>query len=355
MLDYLERFTDRFDLRPRIRFRTRVTRATPVTEGWEVTASGARERFTAVVVATGYNSVPRYPDFPGHFNGLQMHTHDYRTPEPFADRDVVVIGLGCSAAELACEIQNVARSVCLAARSGSWVVPRRWGPIPVDWFETRIGSRIPINTRRSAFAVLFRLAAGPRTGTGLPAPDHRLGDKPITVSDHLLPLLRQGRIAVCAPIVELRGDRVRLADGTERMANAVLYGTGYRTAFDFLPPEAGSPTNEHAPLYRGVLSLAKPGLFFVGVAFAHGALIPLMEAQANWVADVVTGRLGLPPLETMRRSVELDAAFRARYFDPRFGFIWDRLPYCRSLELESDHARRWPGQQASTAAGPTVR
>jgi Flavin-binding monooxygenase-like len=354
MLDYLERFADRFDLRRRIRFRTRVSTARPVDGGWDVIADGTIERFSDVIVATGFNSVPRYPGFPGPFSGLQMHTHEYRTPEPFADRDVVVIGLGCSAAELACEIQTVARSVALAARSGSWVVPRRIGRIPVDAFDTRIGSRLSINVRRLAFVPLFRLAAGPLTGTGLPKPDHRLGEKPITVSDELLPLLRRRRIVACAPVVDLRGDRVGLADGTERVADALLYGTGYRTAFDFLPPEADAPTNERAPLYRGVVSLAQTGLYYVGIVFGHGALIPVMEAQANWVADVVAGRLGLPAPDGMRRSVELDAAQRARDFDPRLGFIWDRLPYLRSLESESAHARRRPGLPVVNAAGPTV-
>jgi hypothetical protein len=205
------------------------------------------------------------------------------------------------------------------------------------------------------FVPLFRLAAGPRTGTGLPAPDHRLGEKPITVSDELLPLLRTRRIVACAPVAELRGDRVLLADGTERVADALLYGTGYRAAFDFLPFEADAPTNEHAPLYRGVMSLAVPGLFFVGIVFGHGALIPVMEAQANWMADVVAGRLGLPDPDVMRRSVALDTAFRARHFDPRFGFIWDRLPYIRSLESESAQARDGPARVASRAAEATVR
>jgi len=354
MLGYLERFADHFDLRRRIRFRTRVTAVRPVDGEWEVTANGTRERFSDVIVASGFNSVPRYPEFPGSFTGLQLHTHDYRTPEPFADRDVVVVGLGCSAAELACDIRTVARSVTLAARSGSWVVPRRVGVIPVDWFDTRVGSRLSINARRRLFVPLFRLAAGPRSGTGLPKPDHRLGEKPITVSDELLPLLRTHRIVACAPVVELRGDRVGLADGTERVANALLYGTGYRTAFDFLPPEADAPTNQHAPLYRGVLSLAVPGLFFVGIVFGHGALIPVMEAQANWVADVVTGRLALPGPDAMRRSVAQDAAFRARHFDPRFGFIWDRLPYIRALESESAQVRRRPGRIAARAADATV-
>ncbi|HYK99342.1 MAG TPA: NAD(P)-binding domain-containing protein [Candidatus Acidoferrales bacterium] len=354
MLDYLERFTDHFDLRRRIRFRTRVTAATPVDGAWDVTADGTTERFTALTVATGYNSVPRYPKFPGRFDGLQMHTHDYRTPEPFRDRDVVVVGMGCSASELAAEVRAVARSVALAARSGSWVTPRRWGPIPIDWFETSLTSRLPIEVRRPPFALLFRLAAGGRGRSGLPAPDHPIGHKPITVSDDFLPAVRSGRIVPVAPVVELRGDRVLLADGSERRADALLYGTGYHTRFDFLPPEADAPTNERAALYRGVLSLATPNLFFIGLAFVHGALIPVMEAQANWAADVVAGRLALPSAAEMRRSVELDDAVRARYFDRRFAFLWDRLPYCRALESESAHARRQPGRTATGAVRPTV-
>src|SRR5207248_4994339 len=72
MLDYLERFADHFDLRRRIRFRTLVTSARPIDGEWDVTASGMTERFSAVIVATGFNSTPRYPDFPGSFTGLQM-------------------------------------------------------------------------------------------------------------------------------------------------------------------------------------------------------------------------------------------------------------------------------------------
>jgi dimethylaniline monooxygenase (N-oxide forming) len=354
MVDYLERFVDRFDLRRLIRFRTRVTSAIPSEGGWEIEAGGNHELFSAIVVATGFNSVPRYPDLPGQFDGLQLHTHDYRTPDPFAARDVVVVGLGCSAAELACEIVSVAKSVTIAARSGSWIVPRRLGPVPLDWFDTRSGSRIPFGIRRRAMVPLFRLAAGPLKRTGLPRPDHRLGDKPITVCDDLLRLLRGRQITVSAPIVRLGGDRVVDAASREIKCDALLFGTGYRTAFEFLPPEADPPSNERAPLYRGVVSQAHPGLFYVGIVVAHGALIPMMEAQANWAAAVLAGNLALPSPDEMRRSVELDSAVRHRNFDARFGFIWDRLAYCRALESESRHSRRHPGSRAARAAAATV-
>jgi dimethylaniline monooxygenase (N-oxide forming) len=353
MLDYLERIADHFDLRRRIRLQARVSSATLCEGGWQIEANGRTEQFSALIVATGFNSVPRYPDLPGHFDGLQLHTHDYRTPEPFAGRDVVVVGLGCSAAELACEIQSVARSVTVATRSGAWIVPRRLGPVPLDWFDTRAGSRISFGIRRRAMVPLFRLAAGPLGETGLPKPDHWLGDKPITVSDDLLALLRKGLIRVSGPVTELRGERV-VTGGGEVSCYSLLFGTGYQTAFGFLPSESGPPGNEHAPLYRGVLSLAQPALFYVGIAMGHGALIPMMEAQADWTADVIAGRLLLPSPEEMRESVELDTATRRRQFDHRFGFLWDRLAYCRALESESRHAARHPGSRAPQAAAATV-
>ncbi|HEY6958817.1 MAG TPA: NAD(P)-binding domain-containing protein [Candidatus Limnocylindria bacterium] len=353
MLAYLERFTDHFGLRDSIRFNTRVTAARRTDGAWSVTAGGRTETFSHVVVATGFNSMPRYPALPGQFDGLQMHTHEYRVPDPFAQRDVVVIGIGCSGAELACEISRVARSVAVAARSGSWISPRRWGPIPIDWFDTRLASLLPIELRRPPFSLIFRLAGGPRP-RGLPAPDHPIGYKPLTISDDFLRLVRSGKIEVCAPVTALRRDRVLLADGSERAADALLYATGYETRFDFLPPDADAPSNERAPLYRGVVSLAVPDLFFIGVVFAAGAILPLMEAQANWCADVICGRLALPSADTMRQSVERDAAVRMRYFDKRFGFIWDRLPYCRTLERESAAASRKPGAVAPGAAGSTT-
>ena len=136
--------------------------------GWEVRAGDAApQRYGAVLVATGYNSVPRYPNLPGRFDGLALHTHDYRTPEAFAGRDTVVIGLGCSAAELACEVRHTAKSTTIAARSGNWVMPRRLGRMPLDWLDIRIGSRLPFSLRRRMVEPLARLA-GADLGKGLP-------------------------------------------------------------------------------------------------------------------------------------------------------------------------------------------
>ena len=353
MLAYLESFADHFGLRPHIRFATPVKEARPVDDGWAVTTDDGPERFRAVVVAVGYNSEPRLPHLPGRFDGFVQHSHDYRTPAPFVGKDVVVVGLGCSAGELACEVRAVARSVTIAARSGSWVIGRRIGPVPMDSLDTRVGSRLPWSVRRRMFAPLVRLSGGRQTRAGIPTPAGRVGDKPFCVSDELVGAVRRSEIEIAPDVVELLGDRVRLADGREHPAQALLLGTGYETSFPFLPSDIEAPSAERVPLYRGIASIAADDLFFVGLVYGLGPLIPMFEAQADWLGEHLAGRLALPSREVMATSIARDADVRRRNFDPRFGMYWDRIPYMRSLEREARAARRRPGITRTAAAATT--
>ena len=104
---YLDDFVDHFGFRGRIQFRTEVTSVRPAIGGaWDVTvrqlATGAErsERYSSVLVANGHHWDPHYPEpaFPGAggFTGEQIHSHYYRTPEPFTGKRVLVLGIGNS-------------------------------------------------------------------------------------------------------------------------------------------------------------------------------------------------------------------------------------------------------------------
>jgi len=105
---YLDDFVDHFGFRGRIQFRTEVTSVRPAIGGdWDVTvrqlATGMErtERYSSVLVANGHHWDPHYPEpaFPGagSFTGEQIHSHYYRTPEPFTGKRVLVVGIGNSA------------------------------------------------------------------------------------------------------------------------------------------------------------------------------------------------------------------------------------------------------------------
>ncbi|KAL1456802.1 hypothetical protein WDU94_001503 [Cyamophila willieti] len=48
------------------------------------------------------------------FKGLQIHSHDYRVPEPFRDQNVLVVGFGPSGVDIGLDIERVAKQVYLS-------------------------------------------------------------------------------------------------------------------------------------------------------------------------------------------------------------------------------------------------
>ena len=49
------------------------------------------------------------------------------------------------------------------------------------------------------------------------------------------------------------------------------------------------------PLYHRVAAVDHPGLYFIGFVQPLGPIMPIAEAQSEWVADLLEGRGGLPP------------------------------------------------------------
>ena len=340
MLAFLEAFADRFNLHPAIETGARVRRAVPDGDGWAVEVDGrAPERFRAVVAATGVLSAPRHRDWPGTFDGLRIHTAEYRSPRPFAGKDVVVGGIGTSGGEIAAELVEHARSVTVAGGTGQHVITKHLAPhVPYDLLDTRIAARVyPFWVRRRVLRALMTLTAGPPGAYGLPEPDHRVLDRPALGSDGFVRVLKRGQVEIRPRIVRLDGDVVHFEDGTSRRADALIEATGFETRYDYLPDELVAGFGEdHAPVYRGVLHPGANGLYFVALAVGAGALLPMAEAQANWIAAHLDGDL--------RLRKDLDALMRreGRKLQRQFGrphpYWRDRQAYI--LELERDVAAR---------------
>lgn len=138
---YLEKYVEHHELEVVTGVEvTRVDRASDGT-GWQLTASGGRVLTgRAVVVATGYNHTPRIPDWAGRdtFTGELLHASDYRNPAPYAGKDVLVVGIGNTGAEIAVDLVEGAlpgygsryapfRTSCAAPRQAG---PRRR---PASW------------------------------------------------------------------------------------------------------------------------------------------------------------------------------------------------------------------------------
>ena len=123
-----------------------------------------------------------------------------------------------------------------------------------------------------------------------------------------------GTIVPKPNIAALEGESVRFADGSEVHADLVVYCTGYKITFPFFDEGFISAPDNHIELFRRVFSPEHPDVFFVGLLQPLGAIMPLAEAQGQWVADYLRGEYLLPAPAELRADIRRDQeAMRKRY------------------------------------------
>jgi Flavin-binding monooxygenase-like len=143
-------------------------------------------------------------------------------------------------------------------------------------------------------------------------------------------------------IHSFRGGRtVRFADGSEEEIDLAIWCTGYKITFPFFDPGLISAPDNEIPLYLRVVSPDHPGLYFIGLLQPLGAIMPLAEAQSEWIADVLRRRVVLPSPERMRRAIERDRdKVRKRYVaSKRHTIQVDFFPYLRRVGRERGRGR----------------
>ncbi|WVZ57595.1 hypothetical protein U9M48_007959 [Paspalum notatum var. saurae] len=286
VLAFLDAFAVESGVAARVRLRAEVLRVRPLGLGqgerWAVAWRGedrevVEEVFDAVVVCSGHCSVPLVPKIRGaiwslpfsshltavipdktscsnasmlvlwvtgidQWPGKQIHSHNYRVPEPFRGQTVVVVGLGASGIDIAREISHVAKEVHIAAR----------------YSGDRLGK---IELYNNAWM--------------------------------------HGEIEC------IQDDgQVLFAEGSSVAADTILYCTGYRYHFPFLDLDGLTvDDNRVGPLYKHVFPPKyAPNLSFIGLPY-KSIIFQSLELESKWVAAALSGRAPLPSEEDMMAAV----------------------------------------------------
>ena len=347
VLEHLQAYADRFGVRPHIRFNTRVADVTPDPQGgWRVRLhDGEERRYRAVLVANGHLWDPRWQDFPGTFDGHAIHSHDYRTADPFRDKHVLVVGIGNSAVDIAVDVCRQAKSTTLSTRRSAWIMPKYIMGVPVDRWSGFMARKLKFPTRltRALMRRLMFLAVGDQARYGVPKPKHAIWQEHATLSQELLPYVGHGWISIKPNVQELRAGEVGFDDGSSQPVDAIIYATGYKTTFPFIDRSLFEVKDGGVALYRRIIPPALPGLFMVGLVQPVGPTIPLVEIQARWIASVLAGKTALPDRATMEEEIRAhNAQLASRYVgSARY-----------TLEVDfGDYARQLRGDMTKRAAG----
>lgn len=350
--EYFNDYVEHFHVKQYIRFNTMVTHAEPLAEGgWEITLDGGtKHRYRALMVANGHHWSPRWPDppFPGNFNGDVIHSHYYKTPDPYINKRVLVLGFGNSAMDIAAETSRVSTMTYLAIRRGFHIIPKYVLGRPLD--QQRVPKLLPPIVQRKLYAAILQLQQGKMTDYGLPEPDHPILSAHPTISSDVLNRITHGRIKIKPNIERLDGDGIVFTDGTREPIDCIVYCTGYKVTFPFFSSSLIEAKQNDLSLYRRVFHPDYPDLFFIGLLQPLGAIMPLAELQSIWISEYLLGNYTLPSREEMLRDIHRERnEMRKRYGNsPRHTMQVDFAPYVESVRREMKSGEKRATQEQSS-------
>ncbi|GAB1285656.1 Dimethylaniline monooxygenase [Apodemus speciosus] len=272
IMEYLRMYAGHFGLMKHIQFQTRVCKVRKRPDfsssgQWDVVveADGKQKTyiFDGVMVCSGHYTEKYLPlqDFAGitKFQGRYLHSWEYKHPDDFAGKRVVVIGIGNSGADVAGEISRVAEQV---------------------WRHTLI---------------LF---------LGVTHQQRLFLSHQSIFSDDLPNRIITGKVVVKTNVKEFTSTSAIFEDGSEEIVDVVVFATGYTFSFPFLDDSSEILDSQHT-MFKFVFppQLEKPTLAFIGILQPVGATIPTSELQSRWVTRVFAGLQKLPSQSCMMADI----------------------------------------------------
>uniref|UniRef100_A0A8C6E851 Flavin-containing monooxygenase n=1 Tax=Moschus moschiferus TaxID=68415 RepID=A0A8C6E851_MOSMO len=319
IMEYLRMYVKHFHILKHIRFLVCSVRKHSdfsFTGQWDVVvqAEGKQESyvFDGIMVCSGLFTNPIMPlqEFPGitRFKGQYIHSWEYKSPEKFQGKKIIVIGIGNSGVDLAIELSHVAAQVFLSTRRGAWIWNRVWdNGMPLD---TVLFTRFNSLLNKICPAFLTNRWAENKLNAhfnhdiyGL-LPQHRFLSHQATFGDDLPNRIISGRVLMKPNVTKFTETSAIFEDGTEENVDVVIFATGYTYSFPFLENNSTVLDIQHS-MYKFVFppALEKPTLAFIGILQPVGATIPTSELQSRWAARVFKGLNKLPSVNGMMAHI----------------------------------------------------
>ncbi|XP_051003672.1 dimethylaniline monooxygenase [N-oxide-forming] 4 [Acomys russatus] len=316
--DYLKEFAEHFDLLKYIRFKTTVCSVTKrpdfsETGQWDVVTEteGKQDRavFDAVMVCTGQFLNPHLPleSFPGihKFKGQIIHSQEYRVPDAFRGKRILVVGLGNTGGDIAVELSGTASQVFLSTRTGSWVLSRSsGGGYPFNMIITRrwlnfIARALPSrfihwNQERRMNKMFNHENYGLSIAKGKKVK--------FIVNDELPTCILCGKVTMKAGVMDFTESSIFFEDGTmEANIDVVIFSTGYEFSFPFFEEPLKSLCAKKINLYKRVFppNLERTTLAIIGLISLTGSILVGTELQARWATRVFKGLCNIPPSQRL--------------------------------------------------------
>ncbi|KAH8666569.1 flavin-containing monooxygenase 9 [Xylariales sp. PMI_506] len=344
MHKYFQSYAEHFDLTRHIKFDSQVTNIChdDETNKWvlRIKHGGKSETrtFDKVVVANGMLEEPVMPTLDGAeaFKGIIMHGRDYKNAGGFKDANVLIVGIGNTAADIAVDLRGTASTIYLAHRRGALVLSRfRLGrPIELSVNYHTLRAMNNLEERLPSFshwvqdyfiqdAMKKSWEIDPSWGLG-PVPS--LATTLPCVNEGLIPGLAGGSITSVRGLHRFVGPKsVELDDGTVlENIDAVIFATGYSTTVALAPwvKRTSPPGYRGRPMPRLYLQIFPPdhkdSIAFLSTCSATDNIWALGELCSMAIAQLWSGKSSFPSRKDIDASIEKQLAANTE--------LWKRNP-----------------------------
>jgi len=253
-------------------------------------------RGSNLVVASGYNRIPKTPEFRGleRFGGEVLHSSNYKNGAPFKGKRVLVIGCGNSGAEIALDLHEHGAQTSLVVRNPIHVAPRDVLGNPSQNTNILL-NKLPVRVADTIATTILRLIVGDLSSYGI----HRPKEGPNTQ------ILKYGRIPLIdvGTIAHIKSGEISVRPGVERFTetwvvfedekaeayDAVIMATGYRSGLEEFMDDAESLLNERGyPWAFG--EEMQDGLFFIGFRNPPTGNIRETHIEAKRIVAAIKGK-----------------------------------------------------------------
>jgi indole-3-pyruvate monooxygenase len=237
VVEYLDNYQKEFDINPY--FNTEAKSIKKEGGYWTIETNSGTFKSKNVIIATGPFGKAKEINFPGMetFNGSIMHSSAYKSGKDFKDKNVLVVGFGNSACEIAIDLHEQGALPSMAVRSAVNVIPRDIMGVPILQLGLLTAS-LPPRLVDKLNAPLLKLITGDIRKLGLKklpyGPLEQIQkDQSIPLLDiGTLKLIKEGHIKVFEDIKEIDDSTVHFTDGKSQTFDAIVAAIGFYKGFD---------------------------------------------------------------------------------------------------------------------------
>lgn len=354
---YFQAYARKFNLYPHIQFGTLVKDCNWIDQlAWDVTTEKdgieITDRFTHLVVCNGHHWKPRFPEYPGVFEGELLHSHNFKKAAPFADKRVLVIGGGNSACDVAVETSRVSAKTAISWRRGYRIVPKFFFGKPSDKVAEQT-KWLPIKVRAFFNQILLKLMLGDNELYGLRPITEPFGSTHPTINDELLHKIRHGKVKPRLDIKRLEGKKVIFENGLKEEYDTIIACTGYWLTHPFFEKNLIDYSTGPVPLYLKMFHPEITNLYFIGMFQPLGCIWPGAELQSKLMAQELAGNWKRPANIRELCENEVNNPHYRQINTPRHTITVDFHQFVKDLKKQLSKTEISKNPKRNSVAEPT--